>query len=413
MSGAESSRQVGDGGSTARSTWLLVLPWDLSAPGGVSQVVQSLYDITQRRFGHRSMLLVNTWGQREPVIDEVDGRRTVRMMVQGPTGTRNPVRNLISFLVRLPGALLRLRRLLRDERVARVNVHYPALDAMVWLLVRPLVRPRPEVVLSFHGSDLQEVRVSRGPTRLLWRALLRGADDITVCSTPLRDELLRDFGTDAARARDVLNGVDPAHVGALGSGAPRTATPARFILSLATIEHKKGLDTLIASFGRLAERFPDVSLVLAGRVAEPAYFHGIQAQRDALPCAQRVLFLPDLPHAEAMRVLARAEVLALASRKEPFGIVVLEAGVLGVPVVATSVCGVVDCLGDEPNLVVVPPDDPAALAQGLATVLDDPAQARRLAEAHAAQVLADFTWERVASQYTAPPPVRDGNAATR
>src|SRR5262245_33895746 len=60
-----------------RSTWLLVLPWELKEPGGVSQVVQNLFDATARKLGHRSLLLVNTWDRNDLEFAEVDGRRTV------------------------------------------------------------------------------------------------------------------------------------------------------------------------------------------------------------------------------------------------------------------------------------------------------------------------------------------------
>jgi len=405
MSDAPPSSPAGGSVTPATpGTWLLVLPWELSAPGGVSQVVQNLFDATQRVLGHRSLLLVNTWDRSDPSIVEVDGRRTVQMMVPSPTGPRRPLRHLLSFLFRLPSVLPRLRRLVHDEGVTRINVHYPGLDALAWVLLRPLLRHRPELVLSFHGSDLQDARAARGLGRHLWKQLLHRADDITVCSGPMREEMLEVFGAAAGRSREVLNGVDPAWITTLAKLPPREQVPARFVLSLATIEHKKGLDTLIDAFARLADRCPDLSLVLAGRVAEPACFARLQAQAAGLACAARIHFLTNLAHEEAMRVLARAQVLVLASRKEPFGIVVLEAGVLGVPVVATTACGVVSRLGAGEHLLAVPPDEPAALAEAVDTLLSDARRARRLAAELADRVAAEFTWERVIAQYERPQP---------
>lgn len=393
-----------------RSTWLLVLPWELKEPGGVSQVVQNLFDATARKLGHRSLLLVNTWDHNDLEFAEVDGRRTVRTTVRSPLGEQRPLRHLMSFLLRLPASVLRLRHLIRTERITRINIHYPGLDALVWLLASRLSGSRPDVVLSFHGSDLREATLSGRLGRLLWSWLLRSVDDITACSQRLRNSVVEAFPA-AWRARAVLNGVDPARIAALAETEPSLQLPQRFVLSLATIEHKKGLDTLMRAFARLAQpspashaagAFEDLHVVIAGRVAEPGYFEQLQAMRAALPCAARIVFLPDLPHEQAMRVLARAQALVLASRQEPFGIVVLEAGVLGVPVLATDVCGVVGLLAPERDLLAVPSEDDQSMAEGLARLLADRERSQRLARSLQERVRAEFTWDRVIAQYESP-----------
>lgn len=101
-----------------------------------------------------------------------------------------------------------------------------------------------------------------------------------------------------------------------------------------------------------------------------------------------------------MSTLARSRALVLASREEPFGIVILEAAVLGVPVVATTACGAVGLLGD--CLSKVPSDDVPALASSLERLMTDEDLAADLAHALKGRVLAEFTWARVATRYTFP-----------
>ena len=95
----------------------------------------------------------------------------------------------------------------------------------------------------------------------------------------------------------------------------------------------------------------------------------------------------------------RARALALASRQEPFGIVVLEAGVLRLPVVATTACGVAMLLEPEREVLTVPPEDAAKLANALERLVSDDALSGRLGAALHARIWADFTWERIVSQY--------------
>ena len=379
-------------------TWMFVLPWELSAPGGVSQVVENLFDTIPDVLGWRSLLLVNTWGARHPRVDVVDGRRTVRMAIQSPVGPDRMLRRAVSFMVRLPAALLRLRSFLARESIAGIHVHYPGLDAVTWLLVRAMASQRPRLVLSFHGTDFSQAQTTHGVARWLWSLLLRQADDVTACSSGLRDDMIAAFGAAATAIRVVPNGVDPPRIEAASQSAPVTAVPPCYLLSLATFERKKGLDVLIDAFVRVSRQHPDVDLVLAGRVGEADHFAQLQAQRQAAPCSGRIHFLPVLPHEDAMRVLRRAAMLVLASRREPFGIVVLEAGVLGVPVVATQVCGVVPLLA-RAGLVAVPAGDPAALAEAIGQLLADASLRRSNAMSLREQVLWRFTWRHVASDY--------------
>lgn len=401
---AQSGAHANDGADQAAvppraGNSLLVLPWELSSPGGVSQVVQNLIDVAEPAFGRRALLLVNTWAQRVPIISDEDGRRTVRMMVQGPLGECRPWRHFASFALRFPSAAWRLRKLLQHESITQINVHYPGLDALTWLLIRGLSRQRPVLVLSFHGTDYQQARAVGGLRRRLWTLLLNSVDDITVCSRSLRDEIQQEFGVAKVRVRDVDNGVDPARIVEMASPPPQSSLPGRFAVSLATFEHKKGLDVLLEAFEAIAGKVADVHLIVAGRLADAPYFEKLCSQREALRCCERVHFMPDLPHAEAMRILARADVLVLASRREPFGIVVLEAGVLGVPAVATDVCGVVERLRDDAAVEVVPAQDAGRLAAAVTRLLDDGEYAGGLAERLRARVLSDFTWLSVAAQY--------------
>lgn len=394
----------------ARKTWLLVLPWELKEPGGVSQVVQNLFEATQTVLGHRSLLFVNTWGQREPSFAEVDGRATVRAMVRSPLAESRSLRHLLSFMVHLPKTVLVLRRMIRDEHIERINIHYPGLDALVWVLAARLAGThRPEVVLSFHGSDLRDARATRGLGRRLWSWLLRSADDITACAEALRGDITSTFGASARNTRVVHNGVDPALIARLGQGRLPDQCPPNFVLSLATVEHKKGLDVLMRAFDAIARQHPELSLVLAGRVAEPQYFEKLKALKAQLPCGERICFMPGLPHDQAMAVLSRARALALASRQEPFGIVILEAGVLGIPVAATNICGAVRLLDADHDLVAVPPEDQGAMAQALQRLLTDPQLCDRLAQTLRQRVLADFTWECAVMHYSG----RDAATAPR
>ena len=79
--------------------------------------------------------------------------------------------------------------------------------------------------------------------------------------------------------------------------------------------------------------------------------------------SDHVVFGGEMPHCDLHVYYEAASVFCLPSRVEPFGIVLLEAGAFRCPVVATSTGGVPEILTDRVNARLVPPDDPAALAE--------------------------------------------------
>jgi glycosyltransferase involved in cell wall biosynthesis len=150
--------------------------------------------------------------------------------------------------------------------------------------------------------------------------------------------------------------------------------------------------------GRLtAEKGPDVMVEAAARLTDPraaVSMLGVGAERERLGARARDLGLGDrltfhgiVPR--AARLMRAFDVLALSSRTEGTPIVLFEALAAGVPVVATSVGGVPDVVSPGEALLV-PPDDPAALADAIRRVVSDPAAAAARARAGAARLAAAF-----------------------
>jgi glycosyltransferase involved in cell wall biosynthesis len=296
----------------------------------------------------------------------------------------------------LPGQVWWLCRYIGREDVRVINVHYPDLDALSWLLPRWIMRTR--VVLSFHGTDARQATRSGPLQRRAWRFLLEHVDRIVVCSESLIPSL-RELGCSKERIAVISNGVAPDAIERYADRVAPVALPQRYIASLASFEAKKGLDVLMRAFDRIAASDPTLHLVLAGRLADRTVFSELSRTRADLGAGERITLLPDLAHEEAIAVLQRAEIFALPSRIEPFGIAILEAGVLRKPVIATAACGVVHFLNPDSELIVVPTGDESALAEALCRLLAAPEYARGLGERLRMRVLDEFTWPRIAGNY--------------
>lgn len=385
----------------APGAFVLAVPWELEHPGGVNQVVMNLYDQLERAVPGLPTVLVKSWAHPRMERGEVGGRRTLRRRFRDPLPGRNAMKAGLLFWANLPRELMRLRRWLGEARVAVVNAHYPGL----WLLPLAALRRfggRPScLILSVHGQDIRSACAWTGLRRRLWLWLLDSADHIVACSDALAGEVREAFPAVADRVEAVPNGIDaealqdrarpPAAVtGLLARGR-------EYLACVATFEHKKGQDVLLKAFAEIAGDWSGVDLVLAGRKA--AELPALRRQAQDLGIAERVVFLPDLNHADALGVIAGARVFVLPSRYEPFGIVLLEAGLEGKPVVASRVGGIPEIISDGQYGRLVAPEDAAALVEAISGLLRDPEAAGGLGEALRRRVMEGFTWRRAAQRY--------------
>jgi glycosyltransferase involved in cell wall biosynthesis len=139
------------------------------------------------------------------------------------------------------------------------------------------------------------------------------------------------------------------------------------VLAVGELHPKKGLDLLIRAVAEL----DGVTLRIAG---EGEQREKLAALANELGVADRVE-LPGFVSRDRLRALfERATVMAVPSRAEPFGLVILEAFAAGVPVVAARTGGIPEVVGEEGAAVLVPPEDPGKLACALRELLDDPSR---------------------------------------
>lgn len=171
-----------------------------------------------------------------------------------------------------------------------------------------------------------------------------------------------------------------------------------YVLFVGTVEPRKDVATLVRAFTRLADADDDVALVVAGRTGWGSA--PVEAALDAASRHRRRIVWPGYVDDSAVPALLRgAAAVAYPSLAEGYGLPALEAIACGAPLVTTQGTAMAELAGGA--ALLVPPSDPAALADALAATLsagpDDPA--RRERRRAGLERAASLTWEASAARH--------------
>jgi glycosyltransferase involved in cell wall biosynthesis len=215
----------------------------------------------------------------------------------------------------------------------------------------------------------------------------------------------RDFhlaqGLDPSRVEVLYNGVDVARFRPPAVDTERTflhrelclPSDARLILAIGQLSLRKGWDVLASAAPRIAAAVPSVHFVLVGeRSSEKAesvsYAADLHRSFTAAGLSDR--FHPLGRRDDVPDLLRSATMLVHPARQEPFGRVLLEAAATGLPIVATAVGGTGEMLEADRSAMLIPPDDPHALAEGVIRLLNDRPFAAALGGTAREQIQARF-----------------------
>jgi len=274
-------------------------------------------------------------------------------------------------------------RAVRAEAPDLLHTHLVHADVYGAIAARLLRIP---YISTRHNDD----RYLLGPFRYADRAFARAACRLIAISDAVRAFLVA-AGHDPDRLVTIHYGLDelPAARSGTTPESAGIAPEAPLLLAVGRLIAQKDHATLLCAFASVRERHPSARLAILGSGPLEA---ATRAQVRQLGLEEAVLLPGRL---EIRDWLERADVFVHTSRWEGFGIVLLEAMLASLPVVATRVSAVPEVVADEETGVLVDAGDAQGLAGAIDGLLSDPERSRRLGAAGRARARAEFSVARM------------------
>jgi len=217
----------------------------------------------------------------------------------------------------------------------------------------------------------------------------RRMDRVLTSSQASGSEILRDFGVRRDRLEMVWNGLDTE----LYCPDPAVSRSQSGILCVGRAsDPNKGIKTLIAALAKLASPV-HLTLVDAGGSGNDA-----RNWARSLGCSDRLEITGRIPNQDLVNLYRRAALVVVPSRYEGFGLPAVEAMACGTPVVATSAGALPEVMRVGGGGLLVPRDDPDALAKAVSTLLEQPEMRHEMGARARPRIEATFSWRRVAER---------------
>jgi glycosyltransferase involved in cell wall biosynthesis len=287
-------------------------------------------------------------------------------------------------------AALELRRFLKHQRIQIVQTFFESSDLWAGFVTKTM----SDAKLIWSRRDMGILRESKH--HVAYRIMSRLPDKVFAVSEEVRQHCVEVDRIKPSLVETIYNGIDVADWDAAPHPAKTPGAPV--IATVGNIRRVKGHDVFIKAAASVVAQFPDVSFNIAGDVLESGYFAELRTLIGDLNLSDHFHFVGGVDNLQ--EYLSTADIFVLPSRSEGFSNAIVEAMAASLPVVATNVGGNAEAVTDGVSGLIVPPEDPAALAAAINRLLSDPSKAQEMGAAGKKLASDKFTTDAMMHQIT-------------
>ena len=316
--------------------------------GGLEKIVTEVAEGLNEKYDHEVTVLTSTREKVKPYQDNVNGIEVHYVPLNTSHGKAEFIKEL--YFMRKT-----LKKMLQ-EHFDIISIQYMGYFSAIFSTIKTDI----PYSISIHGTDVtgnQGVLIKK-----IQRRVVKRAEVVISNSYFLARELERKLLISLQdKLKVIWNGID-----LINYKPVEKLTTEHTVVSVGRFVYKKGFDVLIEAFALVVDKYNDVKLLIAGdgeervKCEELAEEYGIK---------NNIQFLGKIPNNKIGEVFEKGRIFVCPSRNESFGIVVLEAMAMGIPVIATNSGGVCEIIDDNKYGCIVPIENPTALANKMIELL--------------------------------------------
>jgi glycosyltransferase involved in cell wall biosynthesis len=357
---------------------------DLVTGGGTAERTYQMSKALSEK-GVRCTLLTTDVGLTRKRVKSLDGVKVIAL----------PIINKRFYIPWI--SFLKLKKIVSDADVIHLMNHWTLLNAIVYLFAKRYNKPYVVCPAGTLYSQKRSNLLKKFYNFVIGKKIIRGANRSIAIGFDEIKQFER-YGVPPKKVIHLPNGVkidDYCFDGESKILSKHRLSDAPFILFVGRLNLIKGPDLLLEAFCGVSRMFPDYHLVFVG--PDEGELEKLRKISKDSGVTEKVHFLGYIEGAEKAKVYKQAKLLVIPSRQEMMSIVVLEAGIVGTPVILTDRCGFNEVEKIGGGLVV--PASVAGMREGLTGMLSKPENIKVSGEKLKNHVLRNYTWEVLIEKY--------------
>jgi len=312
-----------------------------------------------------------------------------------------------SIALLILSAIYKLTTVIKKYNIDIIHAHWAVPMGFVGSICKHLTGC--PLVITTHGRDVYINPEAGDIVPTLWYVrpfltrALRSADKVIAVSKETMTHTIQ-AGANPDNVTVINNGVDIDRFTPLDNNISPISqrlgisTANKVILTIGTLHPRKGIDVLYRAMPEIQKCIPGIKLVVIGDGPQKEELNLLAGE---LQIEENVFMLGSIPNTEVPNFIHACDVFVIPSRREPFGIVAIEAMACGKPVIGSRVGGLHEIIEHRRTGILVDPQNEKQLAESIIEVVKDDDYACDLGKMARREVEKNYDWQIVARETAA------------
>lgn len=360
--------------------------------GGVDMMVYTLVEALKPNLDV-SVFVPGSWDQTKLLVRKYSNTTVYSLRLRLPFYNKAHLKNFIAWLIEFPKTFFALQRMVKENKINLIHIH-SAKDIHYYFIFLKWITG-VNYVLTLHGSDVAFYDKQSFVERTLVKWLVKNADCINAVSRWL-SELVNEKFPYSGNVSTIYNALNIQEIENDYQRFPVSQFDFPYFVIVGSFDPYKGHLAAIEAWNYLKYSHPDLHLVIAG---EGVLHVEYEALIKLNGCQDKIHLIGQVSHSEVIGLFKFATGAIFPSFSEGFSYTLLEAGAVCSSVICTDIPAFLELVKHNKNGLVVPLNNPLAIADAVKIIHGNSEKAVEMAKALKTKIHQEFSADKMASEY--------------